>query len=168
MKKQNLIIIGIFIVLVFGFYLISCNHNEEIIDDIVITESEYVTIKISGEVYREGEYKVPGFWTLKNLLDYVGVKNTAELNSLNLSEIVEDGKNYIINSKPKKTEENNKININTASKEELMTLSGIGESIANKIISYRKNTPFRIISDIKNVSGVGDSLYEKIKDLITV
>jgi len=60
------------------------------------------------------------------------------------------------------------ININTASKEQLMTLSGIGESKANKIIEYRNKTPFSNIIDIKNVTGIGDSIFEKIKEKITV
>ena len=63
--------------------------------------------------------------------------------------------------------ENNKISINTASLEELMTLSGIGEKTATKIIEYRKENLFEKLEDIKNVSGIGDSLYEKIKDYIT-
>ena len=60
------------------------------------------------------------------------------------------------------------ININTATKEELMTLTGIGEAKADAIISYREKTPFTKIEDIKNVSGIGDSVYEDIKDYITV
>ena len=61
----------------------------------------------------------------------------------------------------------NKISINTASINELMTLNGIGESKAKAIIKYREeNGPFKNIEDIKNVSGIGDSAYEKIKDYI--
>ena len=66
-------------------------------------------------------------------------------------------------------DDNNLININTASKEELLTITGIGESKADSIINYRKeNGSFEKIEDIKNVSGIGDSLFEKIKDYITV
>lgn len=61
-----------------------------------------------------------------------------------------------------------KISINTASQEELMTLTGIGEAKAKDIISYReKNGPFKTIEDIKNVSGIGDNLFAKIKENIT-
>ncbi len=62
-----------------------------------------------------------------------------------------------------------KVSINLASKEELMTLSGVGESKANAIISYRQeNGNFKALEDIKNVSGIGDALYEKIKDNISL
>ena len=60
------------------------------------------------------------------------------------------------------------VNINTATKEELMTLSGIGENKAEAIISYREKTPFQKIEDLKNVSGIGDSTFEEIKSNITV
>jgi len=60
------------------------------------------------------------------------------------------------------------VNINTASKEELMSITGIGESKANSIIEYRKENKFNSIEDIKNVSGIGDKFFEQIKDYITV
>ena len=64
---------------------------------------------------------------------------------------------------------NNKININIATKEQLKTLTGIGDSTAQKIIDYRNEKGiFEKIEDIKNVSGIGDSKYEKIKDKISV
>ncbi len=63
----------------------------------------------------------------------------------------------------------NKININKASLSELKLLPNIGESKAQAIIDYRNSVGiFKTISDIKNVSGIGDSLFDKIKDLITV
>lgn len=69
-------------------------------------------------------------------------------------------------------DENNiggKININTASKEQLLSLSGIGESKALAIIEYRNNNGnFSSIEQIKNVTGIGDALFAKIKDFITI
>ncbi|MCK4358721.1 MAG: ComEA family DNA-binding protein [Candidatus Cloacimonetes bacterium] len=62
-----------------------------------------------------------------------------------------------------------KININSASKPHLMSLTGIGEGKANAIIEYRKtNGPFKSIEEIKNVKGIGESIYQKIKDKIEV
>ena len=64
---------------------------------------------------------------------------------------------------------NSKININTATKEQLDTLPGIGVSTAEKIIQYRKEKgKFKNKEDIKNVNGIGESKYEKIKDLIEI
>lgn len=68
-----------------------------------------------------------------------------------------------------KNTQNRKININTATQTQLETLPGIGPSTAIKIISYRKEKgKFKTIEAIKEVSGIGDSKFEKIKDYITV
>ena len=62
-----------------------------------------------------------------------------------------------------------KVNLNTASREELMTLSGIGESRADAIIRYREMYGgFKAIEDVMNVSGIKEGAFEKIKDSITV
>ena len=64
---------------------------------------------------------------------------------------------------------NKLISINNATLEELMTLTGVGESKAKAIIKYREeNGPFKSIEDIKNVSGIGDKMFDKIKDSITL
>ena len=62
----------------------------------------------------------------------------------------------------------NLININTASLEELLSLTGIGESKAKAIIEYRKENKFEVIEDIMKVSGIGQSVFDKIKEDITV
>lgn len=62
-----------------------------------------------------------------------------------------------------------RVNINTAGREELMTLKGIGEARAEDIIRYRENNgKFQKIEDIMNVSGIKDAAFEKIRDDITV
>lgn len=73
---------------------------------------------------------------------------------------VDDDNSYV--------EQKGKININTASKEELMSLKGIGEAKADAIIEYRSNNHFDSIEDIKNISGIGDAMFDKIKEDITV
>ena len=62
-----------------------------------------------------------------------------------------------------------KINLNTATKEELMTLKGIGEAKAEDIIRYRKEQgPFQTIEEVMNISGIKEAAFRKIKDDITV
>lgn len=84
------------------------------------------------------------------------------------TEIVEI--NNCIETTTTKAVDNNisKINLNTATKEELMTLTGVGESKAIAIIEYRNTKKFDAIEDIMNVSGIGESAFAKIKDYITV
>lgn len=120
-----------------------------------------------------------------------GLTDDADLSNINLAYMLEDGEKIYI---PKKGEEikidssissnilsssynnyssnnekNNKININKASQTELETIPGIGPSTALKIINYREqNGKFSSIEDIKNVSGIGDSKYNQIKDYISI
>ncbi len=62
-----------------------------------------------------------------------------------------------------------KVNINTASAKELVKLSGIGEKKAEAIVAYRDDKgPFATTHDITKVKGIGDKIFEKIKDQITV
>ncbi|MDE6292425.1 MAG: helix-hairpin-helix domain-containing protein [Bacilli bacterium] len=98
------------------------------------------------------------------------VKNDVENNSSNNNTIADN--NVCVcepNSTTGPTAANQTlVNINTASKEELMNVSGIGASKADAIIIYRMDNHFNTIEDIKNVSGIGDALFAKIKDYITV
>lgn len=87
------------------------------------------------------------------------IKNDACLNSSNKDDT----------NKNETQNQTEKININSATLEQLLTISGIGESKAKAIIDYREeNGSFENIEDIMKVSGIGESLYEKIKDSITV
>ena len=66
-------------------------------------------------------------------------------------------------------ETSSKVNLNKATKEELMTLPGIGEAKAQSIIEYRsENNGFKSIEEIKNISGIKDSVYNKISDKIAI
>lgn len=79
------------------------------------------------------------------------------------------GNNACIESDTTKMVTSGKISINQATKEELMTLTGIGEAKADKIIAYREeNNGFNAIEEIKNVEGIGDNLFDKIKEDITL
>ncbi|MFA9423996.1 MAG: ComEA family DNA-binding protein, partial [Sedimentibacter sp.] len=104
-----------------------------------------------------------------------GLKETAECKTLNRARKLVDGEKIYILEQGENTEvislynqENKgKININTASKEMLMSLYGIGEVYAGKIIEYRSTKQFTTIEDIKKIEGIGDKTFDKIKDSIT-
>ncbi len=62
-----------------------------------------------------------------------------------------------------------KVNINTADQEELMSVQGIGSTIARAIIDYREmNGPFQCLEDLMNVSGIGNATFERIKNYISL
>lgn len=118
-------------------------------------------VNLSKKLKDESVIIIPSY-----LKDYenVTIKNDYEID-IN-DDIVQSEKNE---SDEKIESSSNLININTASVVELMSLDGIGESKARAIIEYRDiNGDFDNILDIKNVSGIGESIYEKIKDYITV
>lgn len=113
---------------------------------------------------------------VKNMLESTNVESICDVVHNNAcvdseeSIIYDKGMDKVESNLLNKSEEENDniININTATLEELLTLSGIGESKAKSIIEYRAKTPFNKIEDIMNVSGIGESLYNKIKENITV
>ena len=118
-------------------------------------------VNLSKRLKDETVIIIPSY--LKNY-DNIIIKNDYEIDSND--DIVQSEKNE---SDEKIESSSSLININTASVVELMSLDGIGESKAKAIIEYRDiNGDFENILDIKNVSGIGESIYEKIKDNITV
>jgi len=76
--------------------------------------------------------------------------------------------NYIEQPEENNNDNTTKININTASVDELVLLTGIGEAKAKSIIAYREKNPFYTVEDIKKVSGIGEKLYNNIADKICV
>ena len=173
MKQQNIVIIAVFVFVMIAFYLVSCqknNRKEEVIKEEQLKEEvKYYNINLSGEFTRTGTYLIPNDWTLKMLFEYGGIKKEADLKGFNLTDLVEE-KDYFIPKKNSDTKDSNLnlININTADVYTLMTLNGIGEVLANNIIEYRSKNLFRSIEEIKNVKGVGNYIYEKIKNYITI
>lgn len=99
-------------------------------------------------------------------------KETQEVNQYiyeGMKENSTQGNSFQENMEKKETIKNKKVNINKASQEELDSLPGIGPSTASKILEYRKqNGNFKKIEDIKEVSGIGESKFEKIREMITV
>ena len=146
-------------------------------------EKKTIKVDVKGEVLNPGVIDIEEGSIVDDALKKAGgATDKANLNSINLSKkltdemvvyvysIEEESVENIIseNSINVPSTNNSLINLNTASLEELMTLNGIGEAKANRIIEYRKTNPFKTIEDIKNVDGIGDKAFEKIKDKITI
>lgn len=98
-------------------------------------------------------------------------KKTKELEQQVQEHCIQKDENSLINDACITTDTNtsSRISINNATVKELQNLPGIGESKAKDIVSYREqNGPFKSLEDLKNVSGIGDALFAKIKDYITL
>ena len=106
----------------------------------------------------------------RELVSDVRIKSSSEASSSSVSSISEhntpdDTAATSISSRA----EGNRINLNTATQEELMSLDGIGEVLAGRIIAYREqNGGFAAIEELKNVYGIGEKIFEKIRNKITV
>lgn len=139
-------------------------------------KEEKIAVYINGEVKKPGVYYLDINSRLYELLDLCGgITENADINNINLAKKLIDSDMITIKEKINEEledieefESEEKVNINIASKEELMTLNGIGEQIANKIIEYRKNIKFNDIEDLMNVNGIGTSKYDGIKNNICV
>ncbi len=145
-----------------------------------------ILVQISGAVVQPGVYKLPSTARISNALDSAGgARPEADLNALNLARKLNDGEAIVIPTRkapaaastavstsspgsPGATARPGKINLNVATVEQLDTLPGIGPALAQRIVDYRnQNGPFKKIEEVKNVKGIGDSLFDGIKTLIT-
>ena len=193
MLKKNilLLIMGIAISLVF----MGCGSKSKKISlsETKVTKSEQETksdgdifVHVVGEVNSPGIVKVPEGTRLYNVIEKAGgMTKDAQTDYLNLADTVKDGQQVRVISKKEYKKLKKKshggsqkesqggsdtsglININTATAEELQTLSGIGEVRAKAIVEYRtQNGNFSKIEDIKNVSGIGDATFNNIKSQI--
>ncbi|WP_311487567.1 helix-hairpin-helix domain-containing protein [uncultured Helcococcus sp.] len=140
-----------------------------------------IYVDISGCITNPGVYEMDHETRINDLVEKAGgLCKEADIESINLSQKLEDEMKihvYKIGENSSKFEEttsrptkaaSNKVNINKADLSELTTLPGIGKSRAEEIISYRNTNRFKSIEDIKNISGIGEKIYEKLKDKISI
>ncbi len=139
-----------------------------------------INVYVSGAVQNPDVYALPLSSIVKDAIAAAGGATAdADLDRINLATKLADQMQVYVPHKGESAPPpsngsapgapTEKININTASAEELDKLPGIGPSIAKAIVDYRtKNGPFNKVEDINDVKGIGDALFEKIKDQITV
>lgn len=145
-----------------------------------------IYVHVCGCVKKPGVYRLHFGARTQEAIDAAGgFSEKANQTAWNLAEVLQDGMQVYIPSKDEAKEALNEeqslgkdlsasqkgdtVNINTASKEELMTLPGIGESRADAVIACREEKgSFTSIEGIKDVAGIGDGIFNRIKDLITV
>lgn len=174
------------------------NTSQNDILNITTAESEKIVVYIIGSVQNPGIVELNVDSRVSDAVEASGgLLENADVSKINLAYKLEDGQKITIPSINDKTDEDSsyedyisndpgnmisqnpssstsesntqKVNINTATQTQLETLPGIGPSTASKIISYRnENGKFKSIEDIKNVSGIGDSKFENIKENICV
>ena len=124
------------------------------------------TVEIKGEVNNPGVYTMKWEATIEDLIEEAGgISENGSTDTLSLTKTLED-KDVVVIPQKQIEQDTQLISINSASAEQLETLPGIGPSIAGRIIEYRSTSSFQTLEDIKNVKGIGDKMFEKIKDLI--
>ena len=159
---------------------------------------QIISVYICGEVRRPGIYEAPKGVMLNDIIEEAGgLTDDASANNINFvyqitgnmsiyipskaevekgfsgGDIIRQEGVYVWGSQQGSSSDGvsgtvSIVNINTATVDELKTLPGIGEVTAQTIVDYRKKNPFKTIEDIKNVTGIGDSKYNRIKDYICV
>jgi len=152
-----------------------------------------LAVHVAGAVSNPGVYYFLEGTRVIAAVEKAGPLPEADLNSLNLAQQLVDGskiyvprqgeasvsqgssgsssiRNPFSNSLSSSQNSGGKVNINTASVEELdKALPGIGPTLAQRIVDYREqHGPFRSPEDLKNVSGIGERRFEQIKDLVTI
>ena len=142
-----------------------------------------IAVHVSGAVAAPGVYELEEGARVADAVELAGgfLEGAAE-NALNLARVLNDGEQVVVPTAEEQAAQQSavesaggtaslggKVNINTASAEQLDTLPGVGKSTAQKIIADREaNGPFSSPEDLKRVSGIGDKKYAELADLITV
>ena len=153
-----------------------------------ITEDPVMKVDIKGAVSNEGVYTAAEGDRIEDIVRKAGgLADDANPESINLAQRVEDqmvihvmrkgeelkmalAEPQITGTGKAPTEaKGQKININSASEEELQNITGIGPSKASAIIQYREEQgPFSSVEDLMNISGIGEKTFEKMKDQVTI
>ena len=153
------------------------NNKDEKAED---KHDEKIFVDVKGAVKHPGVFETTKDKRVKDLIEEAGgLLDDADTSTLNLSQRVKDQMViYVLKhgEKPKQISDGGSsssntdvININTANKEQLMKISGVGKTKAEAIISYReKNGDFKKKEDITKVRGIGKATFDKIKDKIEV
>lgn len=146
------------------------------------TAENTIYVYVCGEVVLPGVYEfTSGMRVADAIMAAGGMTEEAAETYWNQAAVLEDGQKIYVPTKEEAAgdaesqsgeqmiEQENKINLNTASKEQLMTLSGVGSAKADAIIAYRKEQGgFQSIEDIMKIEGIKEGVFKKIKDKITV
>lgn len=149
---------------------------------------QWIYVQVCGQVNNPGVYKLSAGARVYEAVSMAGgFTDLALQNNVNQAQTMCDGEQIYVPAQGEETQpmndneagsntgmsgisgQGNLVNINTADVDKLKTLPGIGDARANAIISYREsNGSFGSIEDIKNVSGIKDAAFDKIKELICV
>lgn len=133
--------------------------------DLTTTQRKTKQIEVKGEVEDPGVYTVDIHADTGEVLKKAGgLKKGADVSGINQTQDLSDHSVLVIG----KQQEQKKISINSATEKELQTLTGIGPSMAQRIIAYRSQQPFQTIEDIMKVKGIKEKLFAKIKEQITL
>jgi len=177
----SLVILAVFLIcLAVGYFMSrpAGNVNEEEIftegTEINSEDVKMIMVYVNGEVKKPGVYNLKAGSRIGDLITSAGgFTENADIKRVNLAKKLRDEDYILIDSsdgtgKSLQTGINDGIvNINTATKEELMTLPGVGEVTAQKIIDYRKkNGDFSKVEDLTKVDRIGEKTLAKFKDKI--
>ena len=145
--------------------------------EVVVTEIQSpvatIFVHVVGDVAKAGVYELAaGSRVVDAIAAAGGPLRAAKLINLNLARVLFDGEQIIVGNhqlQPNSSSQLGNVNLNLATSSQLDQLPGIGPVIAARILQHRdENGPFRQISDIQQVAGIGDVIYSKIKDQISV
>lgn len=173
MKKKILIGLCVVVLIIIGIVISKVSKKPQNIEE--NTTNTYapepkIVCQIKGEVVRPGFYSLEKGSKLQDLIFAAGgFTSYADINSVEMDATIQDNYCYTIDkiSEDNLIKTNHLININIATKEELMSLSGIGEAKALAIIEYReKNGNFNSVNDLTKVNGISEKILSQIIDLI--